>query len=524
VIDPSFGGGVFLRSACKRLLAFGGSPEAQVFGVEIDGEVHGRITDKLADEFSLRQKNLLLADFFELKASAVKPFDVVIGNPPFIRYQRFSGDSRRMALAHCLAAGVRLPELCSSWAPFVVHSIAMLKDGGRLAMVLPMEVAHAKYARPVLEHIRQSFRTATFLTFRKKLFPDLNEDTLLLLAEDKGGGPGRFSLRDFAHAGLLSDVSTIGVRPLGRVRALPAESVASGKSRLIEYLIPPKARRLYQQLRDFAQVQRLANFADVGIGYVTGANDFFHLTPEEARTRRIPDEFLKRAVRRGRALEGLRFTATDWSQATSDGDGGFLLHIPKERPLPASVRDYVRWGESQKVDEAYKCRSRSPWFCVPHVHKPDAFLTYMSGTTPRLVVNSAGVFAPNTLHVVRVHPLSALSSDMVATLWHTSLTRLSVELEGHALGGGMLKLEPTEAGNVLVAVPAVTTTYPQLGKLGGELDRSLRAGDRPAAQKMVDRAVLQDLLGLSKSDCKLLESAADVLRGRRYGVPNRGTA
>jgi len=75
-------------------------------------------------------------------------FDAVVGNPPFIRYQRFSGAARRRALERCRDHGVKLPELCSSWAPFVVHSAAMVKPSGRLAMVVPMEIAHAAYARP----------------------------------------------------------------------------------------------------------------------------------------------------------------------------------------------------------------------------------------------------------------------------------------------------------------------------------------------------------------------------------------
>src|SRR5512139_2383785 len=40
ILDPAFGGGVFLRAACKRLRDLGGNPSLQVFGVELDGGVH----------------------------------------------------------------------------------------------------------------------------------------------------------------------------------------------------------------------------------------------------------------------------------------------------------------------------------------------------------------------------------------------------------------------------------------------------------------------------------------------------
>jgi adenine-specific DNA methylase len=192
VMDPSFGGGVFLRSACKRLNFLGGQPSNQIFGIEIDPNVHGRIADKLSDEFGVRKKNLRLVDFFDVNPETFQNADAVVGNPPFIRYQRFSGELRARALARAAAQGVRLSELSSSWAPFLIHSIAILKPGGRLAMVIPFEITHAAYALPLLKHLSTSFRKVTFLSFRKKLFPDLSEDTLLLLAEDRRDGAATF--------------------------------------------------------------------------------------------------------------------------------------------------------------------------------------------------------------------------------------------------------------------------------------------------------------------------------------------
>ncbi len=35
-------------------------------------------------------------------------------------------------------------------------------------------------------------------------------------------------------------------------------------------------------------------------------------------------------------------------------------------------------------------------------------------------------------------------------IWETSFVRLSCEIEGHPLGGGMLKLEPREAARVVL--------------------------------------------------------------------------
>jgi len=518
VMDPSFGGGVFLRSACQRLLRLGGEPAAQVFGVEIEPETYTRITEELSDELGVKKRNLWQTDFFELNSIPARQVDVVVGNPPFIRYQRFAGEARKLALACAASQGVKLNELASSWAPFLIHSIAMVKPGGRLAMVVPMEITQAAYALPVLEHLSKSFGTVTFLTFKEKLFPDLNEEALLLLAESKGECDARFYWRDLGHAGLLAPMQQTGRRSFFGCRPVNAQAISQRREKLIEHFIPQKARDLYRELKNLPLTHHLGELADVGIGYVTGANDFFHLDPKAIETWGIPQAFLKPAVRRGRALAGLRFTQEDWHKALKTGEASYLLRIKNGEALPKSVRNYLEHGEAQGVSQTYKCRTRSPWFCVPHVHQPDAFLTYMSGMASRLVTNNAGAVAPNSLHILRLHPHVSLTMPAITALWQTSLTRLSAEIEGHALGGGMLKLEPTEAENVVIA--SSQRHNGRLVELAEELNALARNSDEATMQIRADAVVLQDGLGLSQKDCGLLRKAADSLRQRRY---SRGT-
>ncbi len=512
LMDPSFGGGVFLNSICRRLASLGGQPAEQVFGVEIDPKVHTSTIDRLAKEFGLGNRNLWQSDFFDIEPLPVRQVDAIVGNPPFIRYQRFTGDMRARAINRATDQGVRLSELTSSWAPFVVHSVAFLKPGGRLAMVLPIEIGHAAYALPVLQYLSGSFGKINFLTFRRKLFPDLSEGTLLLLAEDKGASSSTFVIRDLAHSGLLSEIQNEG-RLIG-THKVNRRSLIQGTERLAHYLIPKKAREFYCELREHAQTKKLGDIADVGIGYVTGANDFFHLSPGDAEKLEIPERFLKPAVRRGRALSGLVFTRQDWRLASEIGEAGYLLFIQGKADLPESVLRYLKYGENQGISQTYKCRTRCPWFSVPHVRKPDAFLTYMSGYKPKLVTNHADAVAPNSLHIIRLHPATILGSDALAALWQTSLTQLSVEIEGHPLGGGMLKVEPTEAENVIVATGQLGNG--ELLDFSRELDALMRRGEVETCHRLADDLVLQRQLGLSKTDCDVLWNAAQVLRNRRY--------
>jgi len=310
-------------------------------------------------------------------------------------------------------------------------------------MVIPVEICHAAYARPVLEHLSKYFAQTTFLTFRKKLFADLSEDTLLLLGEGKGNrqGPAQFRWSDLASAGALDE-----------------DAVA-----------------------------------------IWG----------------IPREFLCPAVRRGRSLAGVLFTKQDWRDGLKNGESGYLLRILRNQQLPAGLRNYLAHGEARGVSKTFKCRTRSPWFSVPHVYKPDAFLTYMSGHVPRLVANAAGAVAPNSLHILRLHQGVSMSSNGLAAVWQTSLSALSAEIEGHALGGGMLKLEPTEAENVLIACPDFVAS--KFADLATEMNALGRKNSASSLEDLGNVEILQNGLGLTSRDCEILSTAAAQLRSRRMG-------
>ena len=499
VMDPSFGGGVFLRAAAAQLRNLGGA-ERQVYGVELDEEVYARVSRELK---GISRENLIQSDFFTVEPTSL-PIDAVVGNPPFVRYQSFDG---ALAASRAKAQGVALTKLASSWAAFVVHSAAFLKPGGRLGMVVPAELAHAAYARPVLDYLTRTFGRVTLLSFKERLFPDLSQDTLLLLAEAKNGASEGLFWRDVDKGETLAQPVNVILKD---VTKLPLEPLVQGREKLITQLLTPEARALYAELSAHPSVAKLGTLADVGIGYVTGANSFFHLSPARAAELKLPSQYLNRAVFRGAALSGLTFTGADWSTSASTKNAGYLLNVTGDE-LSAELESYLGQGEAEGVPGAYKCRVRTPWYRVPHVYTPDALLTYMSGLRPQLVANDAGAVAPNTLHVVRFRPGAAVPATTLAAFWQTSLTSLSAELEGHALGGGMLKLEPGEARRVLVATPAG-----KFGELETELDELLRQGKTDEAQSLADRVLLREQLGLSQADCAVLRRSARLLRERRY--------
>jgi len=490
LLDPSCGDGVFLSVASSRQMSRG-------VGVEIS-ELQSRQTRTLVPAPLIE---IITGDFFDYYPT--EKFDAVVGNPPFIRYQSFPTTSREKALFRCRLAGVALNKLSSSWAHFVVVASEMLKVGGRLGLVLPAELLHANYAKPVLAYLARSFESVTIVTFKRRLFPDISQDTLILLASGRGASCDRMMHID---AESIDDLRVHGFDTSG-TEVSPQEYLR-GNRRMKENFIDPKALQLIEGLLESGLAYRLGDKLSSDIGYVTGANEFFHLTSARAKEMRLPNAVLSPAVFRSRGLSGLAFTIEDWKRADENGEAGYLLHITDSRLVRASTRRYLNFGESQGYHERHKCRIRKTWYSVPHVYRPEAFLTSMSGEMPFIVVNDANVVTSNSLHILRSRGNKA-DFRRVAFSWLSAVSALSVEVEGHALGGGMLKLEPKESERVvLVDLPRLRA------KDFNHVDGLLRSGDLQVAGDFVD-AIVCDQAGVPKRTLKIVRRAVQELRSRR---------
>ena len=144
-------------------------------------------------------------------------------------------------------------------------------------------------------------------------------------------------------------------------------------------------------------------------------------------------------------LAGDAVTATDVRRWLAEDKPVLLLALASDSPLPVAVKRYLGTPEGREARRTYKCRNRPPWYVVPDVRVPHAFLTYMSSAEPLLVANRARCVGTNSVHTVNLTkwPLSTLQRA-----WANPFTSLSCEIEGHPLGGGVLKLEPGEAVRV----------------------------------------------------------------------------
>jgi hypothetical protein len=421
LLDPSCGDGRFL--AAHRLSV----------GVEQDSSAYALACQRAP--WALIHEG----DFFDWAATTKERFECTAGNPPFIRYQRFTGATRERALQLCASLGAPFSALTSSWAPFLVATAALLKRGGRMAFVIPSEIGHAPYAEPLLRFLIGHFSRVQLIAVRERVFTELSEDVWLLFADGFGGRTSNIDLTALDQF----KYSATPPRPTARVDVTELDK---WHCRLRPFLLPSSVRDLYREVAEESSTATLGNVAKVGIGYVTGANDFFHLRPSEAAAAHIPSLLLRPAVRNARVLTGRSVTRSNVRQWLKNDDQVLLLNLAADTKLNAALKRYLDSPAGHEAQETYKCRNRSPWYVVPDVTVPDAFLGYMSSYGPALVANRAGCVGTNSVHAVNL--TGDWSLPKLQRAWSDPFTSLSCEIEGHPLGGGVLKVEPGEAARI----------------------------------------------------------------------------
>jgi adenine-specific DNA-methyltransferase len=502
VLEPSCGEAAFLLAAARRLGDLG-APRASLSGVELHRASAAEARRVL--EPTGHDIDIAVGDFFSMPPAP--RFDAVIGNPPYVRYQDFSGEARVKSREAALQAGVSLTNLASSWAAFTVHSALFLRPGGRLALVLPAELLSVNYAAEVRRFLMRRFGSVRLVLFTERVFPGVLEEVVLLLAE--GTGPTD-------HCELIqvrdTDELTSAVAPISRWTPV----TQSGK--WTSAMMAPHALSLYSQVLASEGVATLHTWGETTLGAVTGNNKYFSVSPTRAaELGLIPGrDLIPLSPPGSRHLRTLTFTKARWSQLGDEGSASYLFH-PSDGRLSPPARAYIAAGEAAGVNDAYKCRVRSPWWRVPLVPTADLLLTYMNADTSRLTTNAAGVHHLNSVHGLYLHDgLKRLGTASLSMASLNSITLLGAEIVGRAYGGGMLKIEPKEADVLPMPAPQlVTAASKNLSKLRGEVVRCIESGRLRDAVALVDQALLVDELGMSPAEVALLAEAQATLSGRR---------
>lgn len=501
VMEPSAGDAAFLVKAVRRLTDLGAA-QPTVAGVEIHEHSAFVARERITTAGGTPQ--ITHSDFFLVDPSP--SYDAVIGNPPYIRYQDFTGESRTRSRAAALRAGVALSGLASSWAAFTIQSALFLRPGGRMGLVLPAELLSVNYAAPVRQFLFDRFKSVELVLFTERVFPEAEADVVLLLADGFDQGPTDHATIHEARDAAALD--TLGV-PLTWSPKSPADKWTG-------LLIGAEALRPLRELRESGAFTLLEEWGDTTLGMVTGNNSYFALSPARVRELGLSQRDLVRLSPPGSAhLRGLALTRRNMTDLGNAGKATWLFR-PGATLSPAATA-YVQAGHTAGVDQAYKCRVRRTWYQVPLLPPADLLLTCMNADTPRLTTNEAGALHLNSVHGVYLTDAHReLGRELLPLASLNSVTLLNAEMVGRSYGGGILKIEPREAD--VWAMPSPTLVEARadaLRAIKADVVRLLRGGDLLGAVHAVDHALLVDADALTPEDLQVVRRAHTAMSSRR---------
>lgn len=506
ILEPSCGDGNILSEAVKRLDTL--KSKSIAVGVELFGDEAKKARARLKGLSKTASAKVVVGDFFEHAERDLargKRYDVVLGNPPFVRYQDFPEEQRLRAFGLMRGLGLNPSRLANAWLPFLAVSAALLNDTGRLALVIPAELFQVGYASECRQFLAEFFPQINLVAFQRLVFPDIQQEVVLLLADRAASRNRGIRVHEIQDASMLQDVD---VEKLAKRVVKPIDHAAE---KWTKYFLDREEIFLLRELRERVDIPQLRNFIDIDIGVVTGGNDYFLLDANERRERKLLDQTIP-IVGRSAALPGIVFDDRDFELWEASGKKAHMF-LPTP-PYSASAKRYIKHGESIGVSDGYKCSIRKEWFVVPSVWTPDFFFLRQADHNPRIVANLTKAICTDTLHRGRL--VDGLPPEKLAAAFSNSLTFAASEVTGRSYGGGVMTFEPSEVERLPLPVRGIENLDVK------KLDSLIRAKKTIEALDATDQCLLIDGLGLTKKQVIALRAIWTKLRDRRRGRKNQG--
>ena len=506
ILEPSCGDGGFFETV------FDGEYKKikEVVGIELNPE-EAKKAEKIVSKFG-KNSTIVNDDFFKYYVTTLekKKFDVILGNPPFIRYQYFDEEQQNAAQQAMLSAGIKIDKLSNIWAPFLIASVTCLNEGGRLAMVIPGEIMHVNYSSKIRLFLSELQAKITLITFNQLVFPDVQQEVILLLIDKQKKSE---KIENFTNSKMniiqLKDVESLNFFDLNSIPVNQYKNVKPTEEKWTKFFLTKEQLKELDIIEKNSLVSKLGDLATVDVGIVTGANEYFVVNEDILKKYELEKISLP-LVGRSLHINGLIFEKKDWNENKKKQIASHLLNFPdnKYENYSELMKKYIEMGEKNNIHEGYKTGIRKRWYQVPSIWKPDAFLMRRSHKFPKLVLNNADSFTTDTMHRVKIKEDVDLQSLIFC--FYNSITMASCEIIGRSHGGGVLEILPNDAETILIPYKKIAAKHLQ------KIDSMFRKNrEIDPVLDYVDDILLKDHLNLSSKSILEFRTIQKTLTKRR---------
>lgn len=502
ILEPSCGDGVFLDSMKEKKLL---SKVSECTAIELDTIEADKVRAKYKAFDNITVEN---QDFFEFyNANCHKAgYDLIFGNPPYIRYQYLTENQRESLSKIMISHGLKSNKLINAWVGFLVACTHLLNNTGRIAFVIPAEILQVAYAEDLRLFLSNQFSRITIITFKKLVFPEIEQEVVVFIGE-KGGEEKGIRIVELND---LSDFDSIDLHSNGY------QKMQHVREKWTKYFTTTEEIEIIQHLKKDKRFAPFSSFGTINVGVTTGHNEYFSVDSKTNEEYSL-DEVTLPLIGRSSHARGIYFTAENWKKNTDEGKKARLLVFPNQPvdKFNSKQQEYIAMGEKNAVNKGYKCSIREHWYVVPSIWIPDAFFLRRNNLYPKFVINKCGAISTDTMH--RMKLTDGIDAEIILLSYYNSISFAFTEICGRSYGGGVLEILPSEMANIML--PIINGFSSEKKKeLLEEIDTVIRSnGDIEKALDVVDKAVLVDFLKVSPEVCTSCRAIWKKLQSRRLG-------
>lgn len=496
VLEPSCGDGSFIKALAncyKRLGATDKQIKSNVLGIEQD-----EIEAEKASQYGM---TIMCNDFFNYYQNNIDErtkFDVIIGNPPYIRCKSFKEEQRKIAFDLMEKYGFKPNRLTNIWIPFLVLSCKALKPTGRIGMVIPAELFYVDYAAETREFLNVFFDRLTIITFKKLVFDNIKQEVVLLLGERgcEEHGVRLIELDD------LADLTTRGMESLNKAELIEP------CNQWMEYYLTSREIDLLKRLDGDSRISNASELFEVNIGLVSGRNEFFIMNKSAVSGLDLERSVVP-IISQSKQVKGINLTDEDYDNLV-ELDKNVFLFAPQDKDFDDLLDEekvYIKLGEKRGLNANYKCRTRPRWYYIPKSWRADAFISCETHLYPRMILNRNKLLTTNNLYKAKF--LEGVDGSLVTAAFLNTYTLAISELIGRGYGGGLLTLTPSAVRQLRIPMQMAEKLDFQ------KIDDWQRKGEVDKILEYTDSVLLREGLGLSDDEIKMLHGIWGRLRNKR---------
>ena len=190
---------------------------------------------------------------------------------------------------------------------------------------------------------------------------------------------------------------------------------------------------------------RLGDVAEVRRGFTTGANEFFYLDAAKILQWEIEEEFLKPVIKSPRECKSILIDPSQLKFKL------FMCHKDEEALKGTAAWKYIEYGESQGFSQRPSCSGRARWWDLGERRIPQLAFNYLISSTAKTLYAPDGCFTSDNFQ--ELHMNSDLTPSLCVSL-NSSLFQLMVNMAGRSnFGGGLLKIQTYEIAELLCLNP-----------------------------------------------------------------------